>query len=52
MRMLGILYSLAALAAMDAQDKNPAPIPGWNPDLAAGFQEAKASGKPLMIVFR
>ena len=50
MRILTL--ACAALAALTPQEKSPPPIPGWNPDLAAGFQEAKSSGKPLMVVFR
>ncbi len=53
---LGALIALAP-ALLLAQDKkqdknNPAPVPGWNPELQDGFAEAKKTGKPMMIVFR
>ena len=51
MRTAMTLYALGiALAAL--QEKTPPPIPGWHPDLAAGFAEAKSTGKPMMVVFR
>lgn len=55
MRWLFMVLAVAtALGArvQDEDDKNPAPIPGWLQDLAAGFAEAKATGKPMLVVFR
>ena len=51
--MSSISTILALLLGALAQDKdNPAPIPGWDPDLKSGFAEAKSTGRPLMVVFR
>jgi hypothetical protein len=52
---LGALIALAPalLLAQDKKErKDPEPVPGWNPELQAGFAEAKKTGKPMMIVFR
>lgn len=46
-----ILFALS-LAALALQQKDPAPVPGWLSDLPAGFEEARKTGKPLMVVFR
>ena len=47
------LLSLCLFAvSQERNNQNPAPLPGWEPDVAKGFEEAKKSGKPLMIVFR
>ena len=47
--IIALSFILGALA----QDKqNPAPLPGWDPNLKSGFAEAKATGRPLMVVFR
>ncbi len=48
----GFIALAAALVAATGQDKEPPPIPGWHPILADGVAEAKASGRPLMVVFR
>lgn len=51
--MNGAALALAVVLGALAQDKqNPAPIPGWDPDLQSGFAEAARTGRPLMIVFR
>ncbi len=42
----------ASSVSQERNNQNPAPVAGWESDLAAGFAEAKKSGKPLMIVFR
>ena len=45
-----LVLSILAAAAQDKQ--NPAPIPGWHADLDAGFAEARATGRPMLVVFR
>ena len=51
--LAGFVAALASTRTVEAQDKNnPAPIPGWHPDLDAGFAEAKQTGKPMFVVFR
>jgi hypothetical protein len=44
------LGALAALSGFAPQQK--APFPGWFTDTAQAFREARATGKPLFIVFR
>lgn len=49
--MLALAPALAT-ALQERNNQNPAPIPGWHPELADGMKEAAQSGKPLMVVFR
>jgi hypothetical protein len=44
---MNILIAMLAL-----QQENPAPVPGWLQETAAGFAEAKSTGKPMLVVFR
>lgn len=50
MRLPLVLLAILPLARPGQND--PAPVPGWLPDLPAGFAEAKKTGKPMMVVFR
>ena len=50
--LTGLVAALASARTAEAQEKTPAPIPGWLPDLDAGFAEARRSGKPMLVVFR
>ncbi len=50
--LAGLAAALAPARAAEAQDRIPPPIPGWHPDLDAGFAEARRTGKPMLVVFR
>ncbi len=58
MRLKYTLALLAVAGFSTARAAAPAPpqqngsMPGWHPDLSAGLDEARKTGKPLLIVFR
>lgn len=50
MRISIVLLAILPFARLGQND--PAPLPGWLPDLPSGFAESKKTGKPMMVVFR
>ena len=46
------LVLLALLPFAHPGQSDPAPVPGWLPDLPSGFAEARKTGKPMMVDFR
>ena len=51
-RLLALVMLAGLAGAPLAGDPSPAGDFPWKTDLAAATAEAKATGKPLMIVFR
>ena len=57
--MRGVVPMLAAAVVLApaivlalAGDQNPPPLPGWHETVAPGLAEARASGRPVLVVFR
>ena len=44
--------ALAALALVAMAPQQKGPYPGWHTNSRQAFDEARATGKPLFIVFR
>ena len=45
-------FALAALALVAMAPQQKGPYPGWHTTSRQAFDEARATGKPLFIVFR
>lgn len=45
-----VAFSLVAVAAPEARADHKGKIP-WVEDVEAGFKQAKATGKPIMLFF-